>query len=376
MSWKELEKKALAGLKQDAQSWVRTNVNLREDNDLLGKSREELLAMFPWVTKVKGRKYHSLNDTACITTLIWQGWLRIKSGEMEPILGNLRTFWYRNLEPFYVDKDLLESDMGPPLGARELMAAAAMLELGAAEWVLKNAKEAEPFEFFSLLAKKNKGIAARVGRAARETSLQNAISDCFDAFVLNGVFRFQDEFKFADPRSDFRIIGSKRPRVVFFTEKEGLWWLCEYAAAKNGITVICSHGEPGLLAMEYFYDALKKEKVSSVDVGALTDYDPWGYAIAENFKEKLQASVFFGGSKVKLKALDASQKDLKGLFTDEELEAGKRDLTKYSQYKQSQVDEWFEKTDGIKGKRYGIHIDLAGREKLKAAVDRWVKSVK
>lgn len=71
--------------------------------------------------------------------------------------------------------------------------------------------------------------------------------------------------------------------------------------------MFCSHGEPGLLALEYFYDALKKEKVSSVDVGALTDYDPWGFKIAENFGLKLKASIFFGASKVRLKALDASQ---------------------------------------------------------------------
>lgn len=372
MTWKELEAGILEGLGIRQREWVQSVVNLESDNDILSKSREELIRMFPEVKK-DGRL--ALNDKACMLTFVWQAWLRIKSGEAEPLEGNIRSFWYREVEPFYVEKDLLDSDLIEPAKGMSLLAALTELDPEAFDGLLEEGDETETGVAMVYLVRKHPELAARVSHAAREGYICNLISDSLDAFVLEGIFRFQDEFKFADPRGDWRTIGERRPRIVLFTEKQGLWWLCEYAAAKYGITAIASQGEPGLLAMEYFYDALKKKGVASVEVGALTDYDPWGHHIAEEFAGKLCEQIFFGAGKVKMKVLNGTQDDLKTLFDPAELERGKRDLRKYSRFKQSQVEAWFQKTNGIGGERFGIHVDLARKDRLKAAVDRWVKSV-
>ncbi len=178
-----------------------------------------------------------------------------------------------------------------------------------------------------------------------------------------------------DPGDRYRIIGQSRPRVVFFTEKEGLWWLCEELAKDHGITVFASQGEVSLLAVEFLVSLLKKEKVKSLVVGALTDYDPWGYEIAENFFIKLAYDIFYGEKKVHLTKLNGTREDLNKLFTEEEIQRGKRDLRTYSQYKQAQVKEWMKKTKGIDEKPYGIHVDLARPDRLKAVTEEWIKSL-
>jgi hypothetical protein len=374
MGWKEREKIVLAGLSDVQRAWVMKRVNLEGDNDLAHKSREELCAMFPEKGKPAPGEpvVRKLSDRACLRTLVWQEWLKIQVGEHEPVQGNLRTFWYRVLEPFYLDKDLMESDVAIPAGI--FFEACAQRKEGQDERFREALERGEYGGLREHIEREAPGLAGRLWRNAREGYLQNLVSVVFDECVRQGIFRFQGAFMFNDPREDFRIIGKKRARVVFFTEKEGLWWLCEYAAETHGITAVASKGEPGLLAMEYIYDALRRAKVGTVEIGAITDYDPWGWNIAHNFMGKMGLDIFYGAGKVSGRALNGTQDDLKRLFSPSEIERGKRDLTKYSQYKQGQVKEWFEKTGGINGEPYGIHVDLASREKLRREIDRWVKS--
>jgi hypothetical protein len=191
----------------------------------------------------------------------------------------------------------------------------------------------------------------------------------FDQFVLRGFFQFKDEFKFQDPRESFRIIGRKNPRLIFFTEKEGLNWLCKEIAHEHGISAVASHGEPGLLTMEYFVEALKVRKVKSVEVCALTDYDPWGFNIAESFGEKAAAPVF------EFKTVWTTFLTSLELFKPEVIEYAKRDLRQVSPSKKKQVDEWFGKTGGIGEEPYGIHVDHADFDRIRKAVRSWVKEV-
>lgn len=373
--WKETEEAELEKLPPHARGWVRDHVNLESGNDLVTKSRSELLAMFD-------DKKGGLDDRGCLRTLIWQEWLKIMNGDASAVEGNLRTFWYNRYEPFCIDKDLLESDLAIP---EEVLASVIFEENPRLLEYL-----AEPVgtrrELDERLGGRRPGIAARIWRSGRERYLQNLVSVCFDGFVLNGVFRFQGAFRFNDPRESYRIIGHNKARYIFFTEKEGLWRLCEEVHDKHGITVVASKGEPGLLAMEYIYDALRRKKVGTLEIGAITDYDPWGSAIAENFAGKMRLDIFYGAkvkkdekgegeSKVSNTVLNGTQDDLTKFFTPQEIERGKRDLRNYSQYKKSQVDKWMDKTHGIKDEPYGIHVDLARRDKLRAEVDRWLKTV-
>ncbi|MDD5170297.1 MAG: hypothetical protein PHN75_15880, partial [Syntrophales bacterium] len=290
--------------------------------------------------------------------------------------------WYRYFDPLYVGNSLLESDVGEEIDAVKLLLPEVLQEIMKEEEhrgsrgmeELRRAIEGHP-RGLEEMSRSARRVYERASKAARERYIINTMTGTFDRFVENGIFRFKKDFGFEDPREGFSIIGQSRPKIIFFTEKEGLWWLCKDLAKRHEITVVASQGESSLLAMEFLVEKLKKRRMKSVIVVALTDYDPWGFLIAENFAKKLEYDVFFGKDNVELVRLNGSQDDLKKLFTDEQIEKGKRDLTMYSQYKQSQVSKWMDKTDGIGGKPFGIHVDLAHPDRLKAVVDAWIESV-
>lgn len=380
-SWKDVERRFLEGLPDKKKAWVKKNVNVELDNDVTQLSREKLIEMFPGrPEEEEGELRDTLNDKGLLMTFVWQIGMKIKAGDYTFIDGNLRTSWYKHVEPLYVNKDLLESDVAHPLSHDELERLVSpdvwALAKGRSEKSeLLRAAIAGEVNVYRGMKRSEQVVYRRIARAARERYIVNTMTGAFGTFKLNGVFHYKDDFGFVDPRESYRIIGDNRPRVIFFTEKEGLWWLCKELSKKYKITVIASQGESSLLAMEFLVELLKKKKVRSVVVGALTDYDPWGFAIAMNFAIKLAADVFFGGGKVHLTRLNGSQADLKKLFTPEEIERGKRDLTNYSQYKQSQVEEWMKITDGIGGGKYGIHVDPAQRDRLMAVAESWIKDV-
>lgn len=341
MSWQAVQEEVLNQLTVEQDKWVRRTVDIKA-KDIRVMTTEEIRKTFPG----KGDdEVSTINDTRFIYTFIWQSYLKIKAKELKPLKGNLRSFWYRELGPLVKYHNLLESDEGPAIS----------LEV-----------EKSIRELFSEVEDRDiKGLLRGEGR---EGYLLDKMSKCFDQFVLRGFFRFQGEFKFQDPREAFRLIGRKRPRYVFFTEKEGLFWLCEEIWEEHGITVIASHGEPGYLTMEYFSDALKAKEVKNIELACLTDYDPWGYNIAESFREKLIEPIFgFKVNKTHLTSLD--------LFTAEAIEYKKRDLSKVSPSKKKQVDEWMKETGGIYGKAFGMHVDNAEVDLIEKAVKKWLKQV-
>ena len=66
-SWKALEGQVIDRLERESPgvcNWVRDRVNLRPDNDVRLKSREQLLEMFPETVKIEDITYRSLNDKA------------------------------------------------------------------------------------------------------------------------------------------------------------------------------------------------------------------------------------------------------------------------------------------------------------------------
>ena len=369
-SWKALEGQVIDRLEAESPRvciWVRDRVNLRSDNDVRLKSREELLEMFPTTVKVEGVIYRSLNDKALLWTLVWQTWLQIQSQEMHIMQGNIRSFWYGQLEPLLIDKELLYDDVGSPV-----------------RFFLPELPE------YELSRNDSPEEIQRKRSVMRDLYLQDTISEVLGEFVKQEVFTFREGFGFADPREDFRLIGRRRPRLVMMTEKEGLWWLCEYANEKHGISAIASSGESSLLAMEYLVRELREAKskavdrVASIELGALTDYDPWGHVIAENVRLKLSLPVFFG-DKVELTVLDGTREQLERIYDNDEkqLRRFRRDLSKYNQKsKGTQIEAWLAKTGGgicfpndKPGVYFGMHIDTAKVNLLKRAVDEWVESV-
>ena len=349
--WTEIAQEVLGSIDSVQDEWLRNNVDV-EASDIRKMTTEEIKERFHGRFKLIQDKNNSrangVNDARLIRTFIWQSYLMIKSKELKPMKGNMRTFWYRELGPLLKDHGLYDTDRfeGEKLPDEVLR----IID----DFIDDEVRVRELERAFS--------------EQGRELYLLDKMSKSFDEFVLRGFFRFQDEFEFQDPRKAFRIIGVRRPRYIFFTEKEGLYWLCKEIAKTYGISAVASHGEPGYLTMEYFHDALRAKDVRNVEIGALTDYDPWGYNIARSFGDKMEKPVFgFGVNRTSLTSIK--------LFSDYALEHKKRNLNNVSPSKVAQVDAWMKITNGIHGTRYGMHVDNAEIELIRDAVKNWLKQV-
>lgn len=355
-NWMEYQTEVLGKITAEQDKWLRKNVDVN-CADMRYMSTNEVRKRFPGKPKVSeetGQQVSTVDDSRLMRTYIWQSWLEIMAYELPPVKGNLKSFMYRDLGPFLKGHELYESDEGPPISS---IAMRDMLNVFC---------EMEDRGDDDLRA----GDMERTFKGhGREVYLLDKMSKLFDDFVLLKFFRFQDEFEFQDPREAFRIIGEKRPRYIFFTEKEGLFWFCKEIAKTHGITTVASHGEPGYLAMEYFADDLRARRVKNVEIGTLTDWDPWGYNIAGSFGEKLGHPVF-GFDTVNTTRLTSLE-----LFREDTIAKKKRDLNKVSESKKAQVTAWVEITGGIYGERYGMHVDNAEFKLIREAVTKWLKQV-
>ena len=385
--WKDAQKSFIDSLNARGQEYVTDDLDPLSYPDVTTLSREQLLECFPGKHKKRSAQPGVLlNNAHLIRVLLWQVVMKMRTGEVPRLNGNMRTAWYRHVEPLYVEKNLLDPDVGPPIDAVKVLGlpvlAGLLMEKSSSReghqliraWEEGGSHDALIHALTFLNEKHGANIKKMkhiFSRAAREKYLTNTISRTFDKFFLEDIFNFETDIGLVDPGESLRFIGRNRARKVLFTEKEGLRWLCQYANKTHSISAAASRGESSLLDLYYFHKHFPK-KVRSIDIGAVTDYDPWGFAIARNIQEKLQHHRLFGPGKVSFNHLDGSREGLEKLFTPDELKRGRRDLKHYTQYKQSQVKTWMTAIGGLDGK-YGIHVDLAPPPKLHALVDDWVK---
>jgi hypothetical protein len=330
--WKAEGKKALKALKSEQLEWLRRNVDL-EVGDLRDMSTEDIRRQFPEKRRAPG--VSKVNDARLMRTFIWQTWLRIKTKELPPVRGNLRSFWYRYLEPFYLKHDLVKSDEGPA--------------------VLSAFWESPAY-----------GLMA-AGAGGRELSIINAMGKAIDKFVLNRIFKFQGEFEFQESMDHRRRLGRKKASTLFYTEKDGLWWLCCEISDAFGISVMASNGEPSLLTLEYFSKELEGKGIKKLHVGALCDFDPWGWNIMKSIDWKLR---FFGFDVM------TWQLATPDLFPEEVAKHSRRDLSKVKGKKQkTEVKKWFDETGGFKKKKWGLHVDVVEDKAKEKRVRDWVAYV-
>ena len=350
MGWQQQQEALLKKLTDDQKAFMEEKKIRTDVGDIRQMTTEEIRKLFRGRRKKKpdGTYVWTIDDTRFLYTFILQSLCKIRAKELTGVKGNLRSFWYRDAGPLYKHHNIIESDEGP---------ARFWDELG----FLSSEEFLEAFE-------------TRGDAADRELYIQNRMGCCFDEYVKKAFFRFQGEFEFKDPRPDFHIVGRKMPRFILFTEKEGLWWLCKELSDELGISAMASQGEPGLLTLEYYAEALRARGVKNPEICAYTDYDPWGFNIAD------QSGIKFGLSVFGFKSVKVTHITSLSLFKPEVIEYAKRDLTKVSARKIKQVNDWMAAGYGIAGpdgvrKPYGMHIDLADLELLKKAIRDWFKQV-
>ena len=343
----DLEQQRMLMLTPYQREWVEGHVVLGAP-DLRQVDTEELRGLFQREHAPSG----TVSMAAILRTLIWQTWLLVMAGEVQPMRGNLRTFWYRVVEPLCLKHGLMRPE--------EEAAMLSMLQDNAIPELIQ--EEELDLPATSMLAFGEGGV--------RATYVLGAMGRILDRFVLEEFFTFREPFAFQDPRENFHTLGARRPAALFFTEKEGLWWLARELGHQFGISVMASHGEPGLLTLEYFCRQLHTRGVSHLHVGALTDYDPWGHAIAENFRKKLELRHTSYGFTVTLRRLTSIK-----LFTPERIAYSRRDLSKVSPAKRAQVNDWVRLTGGINGEPFGLHVDNAEISLIRAQVEEWFREL-
>ena len=372
---KQLEDERLAALKGPRHDWLvghggkhgQRGHHIRPgiEQNLFAMGRDDVINLFPPTFRSTDDPTHHprspLNDAMLMRTLIWQQYLLTLDGQKDPLEGNLRSFWYQVVEPFYTKNNLLALPDGPDFDS--------LTDTNGVLTLFKRAQKEPDLVLFSTISEGGRHGAYVLGLMAA----------CFDEFVLNRVFSFRAPFTFFDPHPNYHIVGKKTPSFVLFTEKEGMWPLVKKLAASKGISAMASHGEAGLLTLEYFTSQLKGHYVSYIRLCALNDYDPWGWEIGNNARLNMQLNAFGNveedGSIAPLQ-VDLHRLTTLDLFDAETIQTMKRDLSHLTGGKAREVADWMASGGGIDNKPYSLHVDNARRDRIEKAFDKWYASGK
>lgn len=196
------------------------------DQDIRTMSTEELLEHFSAASSGKPKA------TLIIKNQIWQTYTYIKSGNQDPLVGNLRSYWYSHIKPTLARVDLLS------------------------------------------------------GYDHYKTMLSVFVELVGDYHL----FRYID-FGFDDENWENRRIATKMFHVVLFSEKTGWFRTLKELYDEYGMSILALGGTPSLLSTEYFVEHLRQ--VTTLDQKLLlisaVDYDPSGWIIAHSFCDQLES---------------------------------------------------------------------------------------
>lgn len=300
-------------LGQDDWDWLNRNIPLDAPN-LVELSKDDLYALFPPI------KY----KTRIIRTFIWQSWLRIQMGELNPIGGNIRSFWYQHLEGFAYRYGLLGGE-----------------------------------------TRRGDGPADRIIETMGEQ---------VGEFISHRIFRYTEEMNFVSPLGALWKVGRKRRGWLFFTEKEGLWKLCEalWKSKERSMSVMASNGEPSGLILEKLAMDLWRLGVRKLTIGTFCDWDPWGWCIDATMDAILRR-FGFEVSTWRLVTPD--------LFTAENL----KNARDYSELvakppvnpssKETLILNWCKMCGGINGKPLAVHSDVIAQATRERRIQAFIKAL-
>ncbi len=179
----------------------------------------------------------NVDTSRLIRNLIWQDREMLGAGLLEPIRGNIRSYWYARVKP-----------------------------------VLGRARAKDFDEKYDLM-----------------------IASLRDMVVAHQVLRYAD-FGFADESEGQRKLGSDNAHIWCVAEKTGHQELLEGFHEVYGVTVYALGGQPSALGSENFIKMLREAGLDEADcvVVSLVDFDPAGLSIIESFMHHLTRLGFKG----------------------------------------------------------------------------------
>ena len=201
----------------------------RLQKDIRLMNREELAQHF--ASKNSGR----IILTRLIKSIIWQAYEKIQAGEEDLGGGNIRTFWYRWVQPT---------------------------------------------------------LAHMHDDDSHKTSPYQVMTEMFSDLVMNEkLLRYRD-FDFTDENWNNRFIGSERGDILIFSEKRGWMRFLTRLHKDLGVSVLALGSFPSALTSEYTSHALQDALGSgkSVRLIGIVDYDFSGALIAKSFRTQLEAT--------------------------------------------------------------------------------------
>ena len=325
LPWYETEARVLRQLKvdhgADSKTWKWLQRSIHWDSpDLKTATTEQVLVEYR-----SPDKDQLINDSRLLRTMTWQSWIKIQATLMLPVDGNLRSFWYQVVKPFYRRHNLLEHGRSP----------------------------------------KSTGDA-----------VSEAMNEALGEFVFRRIFEYGGAFQFHSA-DVFWQRGKDQPRILLFFEKRGMYDLCKWAYKSIAkISYMASRGQPSFLELEKFSKEFADGRVGTFIVGGFPDWDPFGWKIMEELDAKLR---FLGERvardkktgewiqfKVKTYMLTAAK-----LFTEEDIASGD-DLSLWPPEYQEMVKDWLAKGGGVNGKPIALSIDSIPVPKMKVLIERFV----
>ena len=319
-------------------AWLTKNAAIDYKKILQNSTRDEILALSA------DPHTHTFSAARLLRTLIWQSLARIICGNIEPPAGNVRSFWYGFVEPLFNQFSLfiaLKDDVEFHNYLSELV------------------EEGFPFERYTLVElSEETGVKRNYVCKLGEKMLRD--------FVLQGIFQYQGPFLFVDSLAAYKLVGTHAASLMFVVEKVGLFKLCQMYHASYGLTAMASRGNPSWASLEYLAEQLKAKGIKNIHLAELVDWDPGGFGIARDYAGKLESFGF----KIKTNTMVTNLE----LFDKKVLETDATDLHGKNKGKQKLIDEWYAQTNGIYGRKAGIHCDKANPKKITKFMDRWVQA--
>ncbi|MEQ8187987.1 MAG: LytTR family transcriptional regulator DNA-binding domain-containing protein [Candidatus Eremiobacterota bacterium] len=194
------------------------------DEDITTFDRERLYKEF---SKSSGE----INLTNLMYNLIYQAFTWIREGKMEPIEGNIRSFWYSHVKVALSTLDMVKE---------------------------KN---------------------------------YDLMIQCFNKFITEWRITTYKSFGFWDANYYANKIGIKNSHIIFMAEKTGHLFILEKLHREYDITTIALGGQGSSLSIEYFVDAMEEEEIDKKQtfyIFSSVDYDPAGYEIKRSFINSLK----------------------------------------------------------------------------------------
>lgn len=179
----------------------------------------------------------SVDSSRLIRNLIWQDRLLLQAGLLEPVRGNIRSYWYARVKP-----------------------------------VLGRARAKDFDDKYNLM-----------------------ISWLRDLVVDHQLISYSD-FGFVDESAGQRKLGTDNAHIWCVAEKTGHLELLEQFHQLYGVTIYALGGQPSALGSENFVSMLRQAGLGKADcvMVSIVDFDPAGLSIIESFMHHLTRLGFEG----------------------------------------------------------------------------------